>query len=92
MSKSLGAEMLGKMNWLEEEGWEEGDVAEEVEEQDDTEGEEEEEIQTIITRKKRVCVSFFCSFIGEEDADDFFWCIIESRRPRKGTIVRKERI
>ena len=63
VSKSLGAEMLGKMNWLEEEGREEGDVGEEVEEQDDTEGEEEEEIQTIITRKKRVCF-FFLSFLG----------------------------
>ena len=60
VSKSLGAEMLGKMNWLEEDGREEGDVAEEVEEQDDTEGEEEEEIQTIITRKKRVCFFIYC--------------------------------
>ena len=58
VSKSLGAEILGKMNWLEEEGREEGDVGEvggEGEEQDDTEG-EEEEIQTNITRKQRVCV------------------------------------
>ena len=62
VSKSLGAEMLGKMNWLEEKGREAGDDAEEVEEQDDTEGEEEEEIQTIITRKKRVC--FFFSFFS----------------------------
>ena len=87
VSKSLGAEILGKMNWLEEEGREEGDVGEEVEEQDDTEGEEEEEIQTIITRKKRVC--FFLFFSGGEDADDFF---VESRKPRKRTIVRKKRI
>ena len=72
VSKSLGAEMLEKMNWLEEEGREEGDVGEvggEGDEQDDTEGEEEEEIQTIITRKKRVCF-LFSSLLGEEDADD----------------------
>ena len=64
VSKRLGAEMLGKMNWLEEEGREEGEVGEvggEGDEQDDTGGEEEEEIQTIITRKKRVC--FFFSFL-----------------------------
>ena len=67
VSKSLGAEMLGKMNWLEEEGREEGEVGEvggEGEEQDDTEGEEEEEIQTIITRKKRVCFFFLFVFKG----------------------------
>lgn len=65
VSKSLGAEMLGKMRWMEEEG-EEGDVAEvggEGEGEDDTEGEEEEEIQTIITRKKRVCFFFPFFFI-----------------------------
>jgi hypothetical protein len=65
VSKSLGAEMLGKMTWLgEEEGREVGEVDGE-EEQDDTEGEEEEEIQTIITRKKRVCFFlFFFSLLG----------------------------
>ena len=64
VSKSLGAEMLGNMNWLEEDGREEGDVGEVggEEEQDDAEGEEEEEIQTIITRKKRLCFFFSFSF------------------------------
>ncbi|EDR05936.1 uncharacterized protein LACBIDRAFT_329462 [Laccaria bicolor S238N-H82] len=60
VSKSLGAEMLGKMKWLGEEGQDEaevGDVAAEGEGEDDTEGEEEEEIQTIITRKKRKVAS-----------------------------------
>jgi hypothetical protein len=60
VSKSLGAEMLGKMTWLgEEEGREVGEVDGEAEGEDDTEGEEEEEIQTIITRKKRVCFFLF---------------------------------
>ncbi|KIJ94208.1 hypothetical protein K443DRAFT_365473 [Laccaria amethystina LaAM-08-1] len=58
VSKSLGAEMLGKMTWLgEEEGREVGEVDGEAEGEDDTEGEEEEEIQTIITRKKRKVAS-----------------------------------
>jgi len=61
MSKSLGAELLGKMKG----GWgmedeeedareEEGDVSVETEEEDT---ESEDVIQTIITRKKRVSLS-----------------------------------
>ena len=56
VSKSLGAELMGKMGdqWgMEEEEDDEG-LDLDGEEQQDTEGEEEDVIQTIITRKKRV--------------------------------------
>ena len=66
LSKTLGAELMGKMNWgIEEEGEEAGkddlaDTSTMVEEEDDdTEGEAEEDvIQTIITKRKRVWFSF----------------------------------
>jgi hypothetical protein len=70
MSKSLGAELLGKMKggWGmgEEEadvGEEEGDTSVEVDEDEDTES--EDVIQTIITRKKRVSFSVLhlCFFL-----------------------------
>ncbi|KAG9314940.1 hypothetical protein JVU11DRAFT_4048 [Chiua virens] len=53
MSKSLGAELLGKMGtpWGMDEEEEEEDLDDE--DLEDTEGEEEDVIQTIITRKKR---------------------------------------
>jgi hypothetical protein len=68
MSKSLGAELLGKIKG----GWgmqdeeedakeEDGDVPTEVEEDEETES--EDVIQTIITRKKRVSVSLLASWI-----------------------------
>lgn len=54
VSKSLGAELLGKMGA----GWgmddEDEDGLDLDDENQDTEGEEEDVIQTIITRKKRV--------------------------------------
>lgn len=61
MSKSLGAELAGRMNWdMDGEG--EGDSGEvmspetTVVEEDETEVEEDEDvIQTIITKRKRVC-------------------------------------
>ena len=56
ISKSLGAELMGKMKFDMDgdEDLEEGDTA--VEDEDKTEGEEEEEdvVQTIITKRKRV--------------------------------------
>ena len=56
MSKSLGAELMGKMKFDmdSDEDLEEGDTA--VEDEDKTEGEDEEEdvVQTIITKRKRV--------------------------------------
>lgn len=61
MTKSLGAELLGKMKggWgmqdEEDEGEEETDIS--VEMEDDEETESEDVIQTIITRKKRVSFS-----------------------------------
>src|SRR5262249_24786506 len=71
-SKSLGGELVGKMGvWggAEAEG-EKGGEGEDVAEEGDVEaerGEEEEEdedvIQTIITRKKRVCVPFLSLFL-----------------------------
>jgi hypothetical protein len=64
MSKSLGAELLGKMKGAwgmqdeeEDAREEEGDMSADVEEDEETES--EDVIQTIITRKKRV--SFFFS-------------------------------
>lgn len=56
MSKSLGAELLGKMGgeWGMDEEEEEEGLDLEDEDRQDTEGEEEDVIQTIITRKKRV--------------------------------------
>jgi hypothetical protein len=83
LSKTLGAELMGKMKWDEDDGEgeddkqgeEEGEVEEgksldsERSEGDESvtvfEGDDEDEddvIQTIITRKKRVCF-FFCSKI-----------------------------
>lgn len=83
ISKSLGAELMGKLKWEEgrdgddegggeEEGSEEGKsldtersegddstTAVEVDEDDE---DDEDVIQTIITRKKRVRLSFRCSF------------------------------
>ena len=61
MSKSLGAELAGKMKWMDEdEGAEDlsSDTSTAVEDEDETAGEEEEDvIQTIITKRKRVCLS-----------------------------------
>lgn len=62
LSKSLGAELMGKMKWEEDEGEERGDelgsdvnITVETDEGDQTEGEDEEDfIQTIITKRKRV--------------------------------------
>jgi len=64
MSKSLGAELAGKMNWdMDGEG--EGDSGDimspetTVVDEDETEVEEDEDvIQTIITKRKRVCNHF----------------------------------
>lgn len=66
LSKTLGAELMGKMKWgIEEEGEQEGkddlagDSSTVVEEEDDnTEGEDEDVIQTIITKRKRVWSPF----------------------------------
>lgn len=64
VSKSLGAELAGKMAWdLDEQPERNGYVSEETtvveEEETDIEGDEEEDVvQTIITRKKRVCNPF----------------------------------
>lgn len=67
MSKTLGAELMGKMKWgIEDEDEETRDelvnddgTAIEIEEDERTEGEDEEDvIQTIITRK-RVRAAFF---------------------------------
>lgn len=54
ISKSLGAELMGKMKFDMDSDEEEGDTA--VEDDDKTEGEDEEEdvVQTIITKRKRV--------------------------------------
>jgi hypothetical protein len=54
ISKSLGAELMGKMKFDIDSDDEGGDTA--VEDEDKTEGEEEEEdvVQTIITKRKRV--------------------------------------
>jgi hypothetical protein len=68
MSKSLGAELAGKMNW-DMDGDGEGDSGEimspetTVVDEDETEVEEDEDvIQTIITKRKRVCKhSYFIS-------------------------------
>lgn len=61
MSKSLGAELAGKMKWMDEdEGAEDlsSDTSTTVEDEDETAGEEEEDvIQTIITKRKRVRLS-----------------------------------
>ncbi|KAF8910537.1 hypothetical protein CPB84DRAFT_1763906 [Gymnopilus junonius] len=64
VSKSLGAELAGKMTWdLEEQSERSGYVSEETtvieEEETEVEGDEEEEdvVQTIITRKKRKVAS-----------------------------------
>ena len=61
MSKSLGAELAGKMRWMDEdEGAEDlsSDTSTAVEDEDETAGEEEEDvIQTIITKRKRVSLS-----------------------------------
>lgn len=56
VSKSLGAELLGKMGaqWGMDAEEEEEGLDFEGEDRQDTEGEEEDVIQTIITRKKRV--------------------------------------
>ena len=56
VSKSLGAELLGKMGaqWAMDEDEDEEGLDLEDESQQDTEGEEEDVIQTIITRTKRV--------------------------------------
>lgn len=56
VSKSLGAELLGKMGaqWAMDEEEDEEGLDLESEDRQDTEGEEEDVIQTIITRKKRV--------------------------------------
>lgn len=55
MSKSLGAELLGKMgDWGMDDEEEEEGLDLDAEDGQDTEGEEEDVIQTIITRKKRV--------------------------------------
>ena len=63
MSKSLGAELMGKMNFDmdTDDDLEDGDTA--VGDEDKTEGEEEEEdvVQTIITKRKRVWITFFDS-------------------------------
>ena len=66
MSKSLGAELAGKMNYWDMDGEGEGDSGEmmmmmspetTVVDEDETEVEEDEEvIQTIITKRKRVCL------------------------------------
>lgn len=62
LSKTLGAELMGKMKWgIEEEDEEtrdelgsESSTAVEIEEDENTEGEDEDVIQTIITKRKRV--------------------------------------
>jgi hypothetical protein len=61
MSKSLGAELMGKMKFdMDTDDLEEGDTA--VEDEDKTEGEEEEDVvQTIITKRKRVWIFFLLS-------------------------------
>jgi len=72
MSKSLGAELAGKMNWdMDGEG--EGDSGEmmmmmspetTVVDEDETEVEEDEDvIQTIITKRKRVCIFLFSEHV-----------------------------
>lgn len=63
MSKSLGAELLGKIGaqWGMDDEEEEEGLDFDGEDQD-TEGEEEDVIQTIITRKKRVRDCFHISF------------------------------
>jgi len=65
MSKSLDAELAGKMNW-DMDGDGEGDSGEIMSPQttvvgeDETEEEEDEDvIQTIITKRKRVCKHFY---------------------------------
>ena len=61
MSKSLGAELMGKMKFDIDTDLEEDDTV--VEDEDKTEGEEEEEdvVQTIIMKRKRVRIIFLCS-------------------------------
>jgi hypothetical protein len=56
ISKSLGAELAGKMKWDEDEETVDAETSSDtlLEEEESTEGEEEDVIQTIITRKKRV--------------------------------------
>lgn len=54
VSKSLGAELLGKMGAVWGMDDEDEDGLDLDDENQDTEGEEEDVIQTIITRKKRV--------------------------------------
>jgi len=64
VSKSLGAELLGKIGpqWGMDEEEEEDGLDLDGEDQQDTEEEEEDVIQTIITRKKRVRYFFLSSF------------------------------
>ncbi|KAJ2917356.1 hypothetical protein MD484_g3073, partial [Candolleomyces efflorescens] len=60
ISKSLGAELAGKMKWDEDEETADAETSSDtlLEEEESTEGEEEEDvIQTIITRKKRKVAS-----------------------------------
>ena len=70
MSKSLGAELAGKMNW-DMDGDGEGDSGEimspetTVVDEDETEVEEDEDvIQTIITKRKRVRKHFYLFLIS----------------------------
>ena len=62
ISKSLGAELMGKMKFSmdNDEDLDDGDTA--VDDEDETEGEDEEDVvQTIITKRKRV--RFYFSFL-----------------------------
>jgi hypothetical protein len=65
MSKSLGAELMGKMNFDmdADDDLEDGDTAVGDEDKTEGEGEEEEEdvVQTIIMKRKRVWITFFDS-------------------------------
>jgi len=67
MSKSLDAELAGKMNW-DMDGDGKGGSGEimspqtTVVDEDETEEEDEDVIQTIITKRKRVCKLFFSKF------------------------------
>ena len=78
ISKSLGAELMGKMKFdmdLDEE-LEEGDTAVEDDDKTEVEDEEEDVVQTIITKRKRVRIFFYSSSIHLVDA--FLFIITES--------------
>jgi len=61
ISRSLGAELAGKLKFGEDEQTDNESTTETIVEEEEvvTEGEEDDVIQTIITRRKRVCTIFF---------------------------------